>query len=409
MESFFHLKSADQVIREILKFERVSFEGIRLNNALKRVLYQDVVAPEDLPTFSRSTVDGYAVRARDSFGASESSPLLFMIAGEIAMGKEPEGKIRPGTAMKIPTGGVLPEGADAVVMIEYTEKLDDATVEINRPVSPFENVIQKGEDVKKGEIVLSGGWKIRPQDIGLLAALGITDIKVYKRPHVAVISTGDEIVPINVSPPPGKIRDVNGASLSAMCEEEGAIAHYMGIVEDNFDQLMNITKKALEFSNMIIISGGSSVGTRDYTLKVLESLPDSEILVHGISISPGKPTILGRSGSKIIWGLPGHVASSIIVFYRFVSLSIRHISGMKVIEDYKIRPRAIFGRNIKSKSGREDYIRVSLKKEGEEWYAYPLLGKSGLISPLVKADGLVTIGVNEEGLMQGEEVEIQWI
>jgi molybdopterin molybdotransferase len=349
-------------------------------------------------------MDGYAVKASSTFGATEENPAYLTVKGTIDMGKPAGFSIGSGEAAKISTGGMLPDGSDSVIMIEYTEIIDKTTIEIYRSVAPGRHVLATGEDIKKGDNILSCGQRLRPQEIGLLAALGKDSVKVYKKPVIGIISTGDEIVPINNIPDKCRIRDINTYTLSSQVQKTGGIPVTYGIVGDDFDALLEKCSIAIAHSDMVLISGGSSVGTRDLTVEVLSSLPGSDIMVHGISISPGKPTILAKTSGKAIWGLPGHVVSAMIVFEIVIRPFIEKISGLSLKYKKELRIPALLSRNISSAQGRIDYMRVRLiEKNGIKW-AEPVLGKSGLISNLTKADGLIEIGINTEGLDKGSKV-----
>jgi molybdopterin molybdotransferase len=301
---------------------------------------------------------------------------------------------------------MLPEGADSIVMVEYTEEIDDTTIEVYRSVAPGQNMVEVGEDIKRGETVLHCGRRIRPQEAGMLAALGIRKVPVYKKPVIGIISTGDEIVPINENPGPGRIRDVNTYTLSGLIQEAGATAVPYGIVHDDYEALLTKSTQALAECDMVMVSGGSSVGVRDFTIDVISAMEDSEIMFHGISISPGKPTILARVQNKAFWGLPGHVVSAMIVFSCIVKPFIENVSGCTEDTEKEFRVTAKLNRNIASSQGRVDYVRVRLlQKDGAVWVE-PILGKSGLINTMVKADGLIEIGMNTEGLDRGAEVEV---
>jgi molybdopterin molybdotransferase len=352
-------------------------------------------------------MDGYAVRARDTFGASESLPAFLELTGEVTMGQVPTNMVTPGKAIRISTGGMIPDGADAVVMIEYCHSLDEKTIEVSRTVSPLENVIMPGDDLKKGAVIFEKGAILRPQDIGLLAGLGIQNITAYKRPKVAIISTGDEVIPIDQRPKPGQVRDINSYTLSAFCSQAGVIPVNLGLCKDNFSDLREMIAGVLETSDTVWISGGSSVGVRDITLKVLESFDNTELLVHGIAISPGKPTIIARIGNKAVFGLPGHVASAMVVADVFLNPFLSRLSGeVRAFEDKHIYLQAELERNIESVSGRDDYIRVKLDKRDGEFFAEPIFGKSGLISTLVEAHGLLKIDRNTEGFYKGQIVNV---
>ena len=404
---FFKVKTSEEVFEILKKFDPLGEEVLPLDACIGRIASQNIISPEDLPGFHRSTMDGYALRAKDTFGAGESLPALFDIKGEVVMGQIPDTGVGPGQAIKISTGGMLPDGADGVVMVEYCHSLDEETLEVSRAISPLENVIRPDDDFKKGTGVLSKGSRLRPQDLGLLAGLGMEEVRVYKRPRVAILSTGDEVIPIHKTPKPGQVRDINSYTLGAFCLQSGVTPMNMGLCGDDFDTMRNKVEKGLEEADSLWLSGGSSVGTRDMTLKVFESFKDTEVLVHGISISPGKPTIIARIGSCPVFGLPGHTASAMVVADVFLGPFLAHLSGeggfpRKLYHEVEAK----LSRNIESHSGREDYIRVRLAGEGEALVAEPIFGKSGLISTLVEADGLVRVDRNLEGLYQDQKVHV---
>lgn len=404
---FFKVKTSEEVLEILKGFDPVGAETIFIGDALNRVLSKEIIAKEDLPNFRRSTMDGYAVRAKDTFGASENLPALLELIGEVTMGQVPTDIVTPGKAIRISTGGMIPDGADAVVMFEYCYSLDEKTIEVSRIVSPLENVIMPGDDFKKGAIIFKKGTILRPQDIGILAGLGIQNITAYKKPKVAIISTGDEVIPIDQRPKPGQVRDINSYTLSAFCSQAGAIPINLGLCKDNFSDLSEMVAGVMEISDTIWISGGSSVGVRDITLKVLESFDNTKLLVHGIAISPGKPTIIARIGNKAVFGLPGHVASAMVVAEIFLNPFLSRLSGEAgAAQDNHSYRQAELERNIESASGRDDYIRVKLNRREGHIFAEPIFGKSGLISTLVEADGLLKIDRNTEGLYKGQIVNV---
>jgi molybdopterin molybdotransferase len=406
LKEFFKVTDLNKVLEYASGFPRVEIEDIFLMDSKGRMLAADIDADVDLPDFMRSTMDGYAVSASSTFGASEANPAYLTIKGSVHMGKSPAFSIGVGEAAKISTGGMLPDGADSVVMIEHTEAIDKTTIEVYKSVAPGQNILEKGEDMHKGQTLVPAGKLLRAQEIGLLAAFGIERITVYKKPVIGIISTGDEVVSIKDTPAPGQIRDINMYTLSGLVEKAGAVPIPYGIVRDDFDDLFEKCAAALVKSDMVLISGGSSVGTRDFTIEVLSALPASEILVHGISISPGKPTILAKSGNQAVWGLPGQVTSTMVVFEIVVRPFIEHIGGLSPEQKKHFNPVAQLNRNISSTQGRTDYIRVKLiEKDGILW-AEPILGKSGLINTMVKADGLIEIGLDTEGLDEGARVEV---
>ncbi len=406
MKPFFNVISLNCALKYKELFKPIESESVEFSKSYGSVLAQDIVSDIDIPDFNRSTMDGYALCAKSTFGASNSNPAYINITGSVAMGKKPDFKITPGDAAQIPTGGMLPFGADSVVMVEHTDPVDSTMIEVYKSVAPQENVIKAGEDFKKKEVLLKKGSKLKTQDIGVLAALGKTCVPVYKKPVVGIISTGDEIISPDKNPTLGQIRDINSHILSAMINHAGGISIQAGIVKDDFKQLYSICEKTLNNCDMLIISGGSSVGTRDYTIDVLTKLSDSKILFQGISISPGKPTILAKTGNKPIWGLPGHVASAMIIFKIVVNPFLSKLQGINTDNSRYPEVTAILTRNISSAHGRTDFIRVKIFKENNIITAEPVLGKSGLINTIIKGNGLIKIDENTEGLQKGTKVQI---
>ncbi|MGA3113396.1 MAG: gephyrin-like molybdotransferase Glp [Syntrophobacteraceae bacterium] len=409
MAQFLKVKTADEVLSILDRIEPLSPETVSLALACGRRLASDMTAVEAVPHFVRATMDGYAVRARDTFGASESMPALLERSGEVAIGEAPGFAVTPGKAVEIPTGGMLPEGADAVVMVEYTSVLDNTTIEITRPVAPGENVLKAGDDIALGETLFREGALLRPQDVGVLAALGIVDVEVFRVPLVALISTGDEIVPVETRLlAPGKVRDINSFSLAAQIKSAGARIGMQERVSDRLEDLVWACQEALKDHDVIVLSGGSSVGVRDYTTQVLAVLPESELLVHGVAIRPGKPTIFGRAGGVLFWGLPGQPVSALITCQAFVLASLRKLQGMVEPElAYAHALGAILNRQVPSVHGRTDYVPVALSRgSGGAMEASPIFGKSGAISILARADGYLVIPEHVEGLDAGAEVSV---
>ncbi len=407
MKEFFKVSSLETVLAMTRTFPRVGEEIRPLDESVDRVLSRDVVSGINLPEFGRATMDGYAVEARSTFGASESMPALLNIVGSVGMGEVPTVSVKAGEAVQIATGGMLPDGADSVVMVEHTQTLDEQTLEVCKSAAPLQHVIEVGEDIGKGEKILTKNTRIRPQEMGVLAALGQTQAPVYKQPVVAIISSGDEIVPIDQTPGLSELRDVNAHSLTGLVRLSGGIPVYVGISKDNLGELSRLCETALARADMVLISGGSSVGSRDFTLEVIRGLPDSHVLAHGVSISPGKPTILARCREKSMWGIPGQVTSAMVVFHVLVRPALEWIGGLsqdQLGEAHEVS--AVLSRNLASVHGREDYVRARLVRKADQVYAEPILGKSGLIQTMVKADGFVKIGVNSEGLDQGTPVKV---
>jgi molybdopterin molybdotransferase len=408
MKGFFNLISTQQFHELFGRFPELGHERIALADALGRLVAEDVIAPEALPPFARSTMDGYAVRARDTFGCSETEPALLTVCGEIAMGRSGRTlSLSPGRTARIWTGGELADAADAVVMLEFTNRIDENTIEIFKAVAPGENVIQAGDDFKAGAPVIARGSRLRPQDLGVLAGLGLTQIAVFRKPLVGILSTGDELVPPSHTPAPGQIRDINTTTLTGMVLEAGGVPLPLGIIGDDHEQMLRACRDALARPvDLLLLSGGSSVGKRDFTLAVFEELEQAELLAHGVSIRPGKPTILARHGNSALFGLPGHAASAMVVFYLFVRPLMLHLCGAR--KTGLPRLAAITGEQIPSAIGREDYVRVRLHYPPGNSIpvVYPVYGKSGLLKPLVAADGLLKIGRDCEGLDKGEQAEV---
>jgi molybdopterin molybdotransferase len=406
MKPFFQVTDLNHVLAMAEEVLPTDSEPKPLGSALGRVLAEPITAQEDVPPFDRATMDGFAVAAASTFGASEANPAYLNVTGRIAMGEVPSKAVGPGEAMKISTGGMLPPGADAVAMIEHAALLDETTIEIYRSVAPGQHVIGAGEDLRLGETLIAAGRRLRPQDAGLMAALGRTRVRVYRRPRVGIISTGDEVVPAEAKPGPGQIRDVNTHTLADLVRQAGAIPAKYGLVGDDLQRLKALCLQAAAENDMVLISGGSSLGMRDYTVEALAALPDSRIRAHGITISPGKPTILAQSGAKLVWGLPGHVTSAMVVFAAVVRPFLDRLSGVTA-EVRRPPVMARLTRNLESAAGRVDFVRVRLVRGAEgEMLAEPILGKSGLIRTMVQADGLIAIDMNTEGLEKGDPVAV---
>lgn len=381
-------------------------ETVPLLAALNRCLLHEVTAVDDVPGFDRATMDGFAVRAADTFGASEGLPAYLEVAGEVFMGQKPQGELKAGQAWRISTGGMLPAGADAVVMVEYTEELDEKTIGVLRPVAPGENVIRRGEDFAAGELLLPAGHRLRPQDLGILAAAGVTAVEVRRPLQVGIISTGDEVVPPEEKPAPGQVRNINSYTLWGAVRECGGEPTLYGIVRDDFRQLKERLAAALSENDLVLLSGGSSVGARDVAAAAIAALGDPGVLFHGVSLKPGKPTIGAVVNGKPVFGLPGHPASALVVFELLVAPLIR-FAGYPAEPFWEFPLRARVSRNLRSAPGREDYVRVKLALRNGELHADPVLGKSGLVATLVRADGLAKIPAGKEGIEAGEWVEVK--
>ena len=409
--NFLTLMPADAFRALLAAWPRLSAEELALDEAVGRFLATEVVAPEDLPPAPRACMDGYAVQARDLFGASESLPAYLEQAGSVAIHRPPQFSLESGACAAITTGGWLPEGADAVAMVEHTQAVGGGTIEFRKPVAPFENVMLAGEDARAGTPALAAGVLLRAPQIGLLAALGLCRVPVSRAARVGILSTGDELVPAHESPPPGRIRDVNSHALAAMCREAGALPTRLGIVPDETPALAAALVAALATHDVVLLSGGSSVGARDCTVAAIESLPGARLLVHGVAVSPGKPTILASFGDKAIVGLPGQVTSAQVVMHVFILPFLRHLAGAPGAFAPARGRSAVLARNVASRHGREDWLRVSIEERpGDDpkqpCLAHPLLGKSGLLRTLLLADGMVAVPASREGLNAGEAVTV---
>ncbi|SES34107.1 gephyrin-like molybdotransferase Glp [Salipaludibacillus aurantiacus] len=407
---FFRVQPVNKVIELIEEYvQPVSkTEVVSLSEASGRIVAENVYAREDVPSFSRSTVDGFAVKSNDTYGVSEMMPGFLSVIGEVEMGRLSEYDVQQGQAVYVPTGGMLPTGCNAVVMIEDCEQVEDI-VNVSRSVATNENVILKGEDVKAGEVLIKKGTKLRPQELGALASLGIDTVAVVKKVIIGYLSSGDEIVPFSTTDlPPGKIRDVNGVSIPALAEQWGAEVHISDIANDNYSDFRDKAEHLFQECDALFISGGSSVGAKDYTTEVIASLGNGDpgILVHGVSVKPGKPTILSVSSKKPVVGLPGHPASAMIIFQLFGKRIISHLTGQG--EVFPLTGKASVSQNIPSSPGRTDFIRVTLEEGNPFPKATPVLGKSGLIKTLVNSDALLEIEAPKEGVKQGETVTVHY-
>lgn len=382
---------------------------LSLEKTLGRICAEDILSPEHLPPYPRSTMDGFAVRASDTFGASEKLPAYLEVSGDVPMGQLPKQGPQPGACYSIATGGILPPGTDAVVMLEHTVAIDGSMIEVVQPVAVGANIIGVGEDIAENELLLSAGHCIRPQDIGMLAGVGINTINVFKRVRVGIIATGDEIVPHGQKPGPGQIRDMNSFCLAAQSRSLNALPTFYGIAADSEDELTKMVSEVKAANDIVLLSGSSSVGARDLGEKVIAKMGPPGIIVHGVSVKPGKPVIIARAAATMIFGLPGHPVSASVSFDLFVAPTILHLSGLA--ESGLPRKRTLKAklmRNLNSASGRTDFIRVSLMMVPNQIpEAHPILGKSGALSTMVKAHGYIEIAEKLQGLKEGEIVEVK--
>jgi molybdopterin molybdotransferase len=405
--SFLKLQTPEEA-REILRrFPAVTrVERLDLADALGRVLTAPLASPEDHPTFARASMDGFAVRAADTFGAGEGLPAMLRVAGAVAMGAAPTRAVEPGEAIEISTGAALPPGADAVVMMEHTEQSAE-TIEIVRAVGVGENVVRPGDDVHAGDVLVPAGRRLRAADLAILAAVGKVSVTVLARPLVAILSTGDELVAPQKTPGPAQVRDVNAVALAAQVFRAGGTPVLRGIVRDDAALLEAAVRTAMPVCDLLLLSGGSSAGTRDLTADVLDRCGPPGVLAHGIAVAPGKPTILAAAGDRPLIGMPGYPVSSIVIFELFVAGLVERLGGVVVPPPpFGRRVRARLAKQIASKPGREDWVRVTIK-EGEDLpIAEPVRGGTAVISSIASADGFVRVGMNEEGIPAGAEVEV---
>ena len=398
-----HVKTPEEVLALIeTEFAPVALtEYVSLTAAMGRVLAEDIAATEYVPDFDRSTVDGYAVRARDTFGCTDAIPAILPLQGEVLMGEGAEFQLNPEECVAVPTGGAVPKGADSVVMVEYTEDYGDGTIGISKSAAPGQNMIFRGDDVFPGKVILKKGRVLSCQDIGALAAIGRVQVPVVKKITVGVISTGDELVPPEVTPGPGQVRDVNSPMLEAMLGAFGVQVINYGIVIDNEALLTEKVTKAVAECDAVLLSGGSSVGIKDAACRIIESM--GSLLLHGIAIKPGKPTIIGKTGPKPLVGLPGHPVAAYFVTKLFILPLLGRLMG-RVQENYTTTARIT--ESVSANHGRAQYHCCRLERRNGELYAYPIRGKSGLITTLAGADGYFCIDRDCEGLPQDAEIQV---
>jgi molybdopterin molybdotransferase len=399
---FFTAKTVAEALAGFRPAHRTATEAVALEDAAGRVPAADVLAGEALPGFDRSSVDGYAVRAQDTFGASESIPAYLSLAGSVAMGAPAELALPAHSAIAVPTGGALPGGADAVVMIEYTQEAMTDTIEVVRPVAPGEGIVRADEDIAPGGVVVPAGAPLRAQDVAMLAALGITELEVHVRPVVTILATGDELIAPGDGPVgPGQVRDALSSSVGALVREAGGRTQPSQIVRDDPGVLYDASVRALADSDMVVICAGSSVGARDETAATVAALPGTEIWCHGLAIKPGKPTLLAVSREVPIIGLPGNPRSALVVF-RLIGMPLVRRAGGWTAEHRGPSAPGRLSRDLPSAAGRLDVVQVRVS--GDE--AEPIFGPSALLSVLTAADGYVVVPEDANGLSAGETVEV---
>ena len=398
-----YVKTPEEVLAmiesEFAPLERT--ETVCLSDAMERILAEDVAAREYVPDFDRSTVDGFALRASDTFGCSDAIPAILPLQATVLMGQGADFSLDEGACVAVPTGGAVPRDADSVVMLEYTEDYGDGTIGVSKPAAPGMNLILRGDDVYPGKVILHKGRVLSSADIGALAAIGQTRVQVAKKLTVGVISTGDELVPPEARPGPGQVRDVNSPMLEAMLTAFGCKVINYGIVIDEESLLSEKVHQAVSECDAVLLSGGSSVGVKDAACRIIESV--GQLLLHGIAIKPGKPTILGKAGEKPIVGLPGHPVAAFFITKLFVLPLLGRLTGRDMTA-YTVTAKVT--ESISANHGRAQYHCCRLTKKDGQLYAQPIRGKSGLITTLAGADGYFCIDRDCEGLPKGAEIQV---
>src|SRR3954462_2933836 len=399
---FFAVRTVAETLAGFRPARRTATETVALEDAHRRVPAEAVRAPHDLPGFARSTVDGYAVRAGDTYGASEGLRSYLDVTAAVAMGRSPQGVVAPATAFATPTGGVLPEGADAVVMVEHTQEAMAGTIEVVRPAAPGDGTVRADEDARAGAELVPAGRPLRAQDLGLLAAAGVTSVRVHARPRVAIVSTGDEVVPpATAALEVGQVRDASAVALAALVRDAGGEPDPRGIVPDDRDALEAVLRAAVATCDVVVVSAGSSVGARDETATVVAELGEPGIWTHGIALRPGKPTLLAEAGDIPVIGLPGNPRSALVVF-RLVGMPVVRLVGGMTDPPPEPSVRARLERDLPSAAGRLDVVQVAVR----DGVARPLFGASALLSILTAADGYVVVPDDATGLGAGPEVDV---
>ena len=381
-------------------------EMVVFQKALGRIAAENIINPEDNPAFDRSTVDGYALLAGETAKASTDAPAVFELVGEVRMGCFAGLQVQPGQAVRMPTGGMLPPGADTVIMQEYTARTADGRLRVFRHSAAGQNIIRRGDDAPAGAVVIPAGRRIDVPDVGVLASCGLTQVAVMKRPVATIITTGDEVAAPGGSLNPGQIRDVNSFTLSALAAAGGCEIHLAERIPDSCSELSAILQNALRESDLILVSGGSSVGDRDFTTAAIAALPDVEILFHGIALKPGKPTLLARCGDTMIFGVPGHTVAAMTVFQEIVAPALAAWQGMSW-PPCRIAVRGKLGASLRPDRERDEIFRVQLEKTADGLTVWPLPAKSGLITVMTRAHGMVYTQAGQPELQAGDEVEVQ--
>ncbi|MCC6904595.1 MAG: molybdopterin molybdenumtransferase MoeA [Anaerolineae bacterium] len=405
---FFTLVSPEEARQQILAHVQPirDSETIPTDQAIGRVLAQEVRSPQTLPEFRRATVDGFAVLAKNTYGASDALPAYLRVMGEVPMGALSGLVLRPAEAITVHTGGMVPEGADAVVMIENTQPAGPDEIEVRRSAAPGENVIGIGEDIREGDLILPAGHRLREQDLGGLLAVGLTQAEVVRQPLVAIFATGDEVIPPGQATHPGQVRDINSYTIEALARRAGARTERRGILPDDFDLIYAQVRQAYDDGvDMIVLSAGSSISVRDVTADVFNRLGEPGVLVHGIATRPGKPTILGMAGRVPTIGLPGNPVSAFVQFAMVCTPVLYALQGATMPS--ALTTHLPLTTNVASAAGREDYLPARLVAGADGLMADPVFFKSNLIFSLVHADGLIRIPLDRTGMDAGERIEMR--
>ncbi len=393
-----------KIMRELTADLQLESEECKILDTLHRKLSESLKSPIDVPDFHRSTVDGYAVKAADTYGASDSMPSMLKDCGEVMMGKETAIVLSSGECAYVPTGGMLPEGCDAVVMIEHSEKLDEETLLIHQPVTVGANTLEKGEDIRRDEIIFEKGHRLRPQDLGLLSGMGFQKIPVFQKLKVGIISTGDEIIQPGDKLELGKIIDMNTYSLSAAVMEDGCEVMATSVVPDEVVSLKSKLKEMMMECQLVLVSGGSSMGHRDVTKEAIDSMGEPGVVVHGMSVKPGKPTIIGKADKTLMIGLPGQPVSALVVYRILVRPLLDALMKSNILIP---TVNGVLAVNIPSAPGREHYVMVRIEERQQGNMVWPVHGKSGMLSMMSRSQGYIKIETNQEGLSKGAEVKVE--
>lgn len=411
MKPFLRLLTSQEAYSIIDGLDKLEIETIDAADGIGHVLAEPIHAIDDIPHFFRSNMDGFAVRAADTAGASDGRALRLQVSGTVAMGTNATAKVGPGQAVRISTGAMMPAGADAVVIVENTEEPVEGEILVRSQVQGKQNTVAIGEDLRHGELVFPKGHRLRACDRGILSGVGVTSVRAYRRARIAVVATGDEIVEAGQPLAPGQVRNVNQYVMAEMIRALGNPVHDFGVIPDREEEFAAVLKAAAETADLLFVSGGSSRGTRDLTVPSVQALTGAATLFHGLAIAPGKPTLLARADGLTIMGLPGNPAAAAVVLHLFGKAVAASLEGESIARVLLRRPRvrARLAKTIASTAGREDFIRVGLTQaeiSTELPWATPIAGKSVAISTIARADGLVSIPPSTEGLSEGAEVDV---